>query len=211
MSMIELNNLAKNYGSKAILSKFTLHVSEGEFVALTGASGRGKSTLLNIIGLIENFDEGEYRIENQINVVPNSRKANKLLRQTISYLFQNFALIDDETVAYNLNLALKYLSKNSKEKKIQIQNALNKVGLQGYENRKVYELSGGEQQRIAIARIMLKPCKIILADEPTGSLDEKNRDIIIELLKNLNREGKTIIIATHDKHIVKQCQRVVNL
>lgn len=211
MALIDLKDITKKFGEKTILNKFSLMVSEGEFIALTGTSGRGKSTLLNIIGLLENFDTGKLVIDGETNIIPNSSKATKLLREKISYLFQNFALVDDETVEYNLNLALKYTKGNKKEKLAKIREALAFVGLNDYEKRNIYELSGGEQQRVAIARIMLKPCKIILADEPTGSLDEKNRKIVLDLLKKLNEDGKTIIIVTHDQFVAGQCHRVVNL
>lgn len=194
-----------------IFDNFSLEIQTGEFVAITGYSGCGKSTLLNIIGLLEDFDSGELIIDGDINVRPNSNFANKILREKIGYLFQNFALVDDETVQYNLKFALKYLNGSKKEKRYKMGKALAQVGLKGYSDRKVYELSGGEQQRVAIARIMLKPSKIILADEPTGSLDEKNRDIVMHLLKILNSQGKTIVLVTHDKLVAQQCGRVIPL
>ena len=119
--------------------------------------------------------------------------------------------MDEETVEYNLKLACKYVKTNRHEKEFSISEALKHVGLKGYEKRKIYELSGGEQQRVAIARIMLKPSKIILADEPTGSLDEKNRDVVLNLLKTLNKEGKTLILVTHDKYVASQCDKIIHL
>lgn len=211
MSIIQLKNINKKYGTKMIFDNFSLEIQTGEFVAITGYSGCGKSTLLNIIGLLEDFDSGELIIDGDINVRPNSNFANKILREKIGYLFQNFALVDDETVQYNLKFALKYLNGSKKEKRYKMGKALAQVGLKGYSDRKVYELSGGEQQRVAIARIMLKPSKIILADEPTGSLDEKNRDIVMHLLKILNSQGKTIVLVTHDKLVAQQCGRVIPL
>jgi len=211
MVLIELKDITKRFGKKSILNKFSLEVQEGEFIAIMGNSGSGKSTILNIIGLLEPFDNGQLIIDGEINIAPNSSKSTKLLREKISYLFQNFALVDDETVAYNLELALKYVKGSKKEKFEKLKNALDIVGLKDYEKRKIYELSGGEQQRVAIARIMLKPCKIILADEPTGSLDEKNREVVLDLLKKLNLDGKTVVIVTHDKFVASQCQRVINL
>jgi putative ABC transport system ATP-binding protein len=211
MSIIQLNNITKQYGEKIVVDNFTLKINEGEFIALMGRSGSGKSTLLNIIGLLETFDEGELIVDSDINVKPNSSKANKILREKINYLFQNFALVDYETVAYNLYLALKYVKGSKLEKQLKIAETLKYVGLEKYENHKIYELSGGEQQRVAIARIMLKPCKIILADEPTGSLDENNRDAILNLLQTLNKQGKTIVLVTHDRYVGEQCDRIVNL
>lgn len=211
MSVIELNNITKKYGSKKLFDNFSLKINKNELVALTGPSGKGKTTILNMIGLLETFDEGELLIDGQKNIKVNSSKATKILREKIGYLFQNCALVDDETVYYNLDLALKYVKNNRKEKNELIKKALNDVGLEGFERRKIYELSGGEQQRVAIARIILKPCKVILADEPTGSLDEKNRDLVLELLKKLNNNGKTIVLVTHDEFVANQCDRIINI
>lgn len=211
MAIVELNNVTKRFGNKKILDKFSLKINEGEVVAITGSSGKGKTTILNIIGLLEQFEEGELIIDGESHIKVNSSKATRFLREKISYLFQNFALIDDKTVLYNLNLALNYVKATKKEKQQLINNALEKVGLAGYEKSKIFELSGGEQQRVAIARIMLKPCKIVLADEPTGSLDEENSHKILELLKFLNKSGKTIVIVSHDKFIANQCDRIINI
>ena len=211
MAIVELNNVTKRFGNKKILDKFSLKINEGELVAITGSSGKGKTTILNIIGLLEQFEEGELIIDEESHIKINSSKATRLLREKISYLFQNFALIDDQTVLYNLNLALNYVKATKKEKQQLINNALENVGLAGYEKSKIFELSGGEQQRVAIARIMLKPCKIVLADEPTGSLDEENSHKILELLKFLNKSGKTIVIVSHDKFIANQCDRIINI
>ena len=211
MSIIELNSITKRYGNKKILDHFSLKIDENELVAITGPSGKGKTTILNIIGLLEKFDEGELLIDGESNIKVNSSKATKVLREKISYLFQNFALIDDETVFYNLDLALKYVNADKAEKNQLIKNVLNNVGLSGSEKSKIFELSGGEQQRVAIARIMLKPCKIVLADEPTGSLDEENSYKILKLLKLLKTNGKTIVIVTHNNNIANQCDRIVTI
>lgn len=211
MSIVELNNITKKYGNKKLFDKFSLKINKNELVAITGPSGKGKTTILNMIGLLEEFDEGELLIDGQKNIKVNSSKATKILREKIGYLFQNYALVDDETVYYNLDLALKYVKNNRKEKNELIKKALNDVGLKGFEKRKIYELSGGEQQRVAIARIILKPCKVILADEPTGSLDEKNRDLVLDLLKKLNSEGRTIVLVTHDEFVANQCDRIINI
>lgn len=211
MSIIELKNINKLYGNHKVLNNLSLSINEGEMVAITGPSGVGKSTILNIIGLLENFNSGEYTISGQKNVKINSTKAVKILRKNINYLFQNFALVDEESVQYNLELALKYVKSNKAEKKDLLENALKKVGLVGYEKKKIYELSGGEQQRVAIARCMLKPAKIILADEPTGSLDENNVKLVLDLLKDLNKKGLTVIIVTHDKFVAGNCNRKINL
>ncbi|MGL4106747.1 ABC transporter ATP-binding protein [Clostridium sp. LP20] len=211
MEMIKLENINKSYGDNKILTNFSLSINDGEFVAITGESGKGKSTILNILGLLEDINSGKLVIDGMENIKANSSKANKVIREKISYLFQNFALVDEETVKYNLNLALKYVKISKKEKVDRIKSALKSVGLCGYEERKIYELSGGEQQRVAIARAILKPSKIVLADEPTGSLDQSNVRLILELLKELNKGGKTIIIVTHDKDVSNACDRIITL
>lgn len=210
--MIELVKVNKSYEKKNIIKDFSLKINKGEIVAITGQSGKGKSTLLNIIGLLEECDSGDVIIDDYKNVKINSNKSTDILRKKISYLFQNYALVDEETVKYNLLLALKYVKVNKKEKINRISGALNKVGLNGYENKRIYQLSGGEQQRVALARVLLKPSEVILADEPTGSLDAKNRDKILDLLFNLNKEdNKTIIIVTHDLEVANRCNRIVKL
>jgi putative ABC transport system ATP-binding protein len=211
MEIIKLQDVNKSYGNKKVLVNLSLSISEGEFVAIIGDSGKGKSTLLNIIGLLENIDGGNLLIDGEENIKVNSTKAMKVIREKISYLFQNFALVDEDTVNYNLNLALKYIKISKYDKEEKIKNALIDVGLQGYGKRKIYELSGGEQQRVSIARTMLKPSKIVLADEPTGSLDEGNAKVVLKLLRSLNKNGKTVVIVTHDKKLSTQCDRIISL
>ena len=210
MSIITLKNINKAYGEKRLFDNFNLAIEPGEFLAVMGPSGCGKSTLLNIVGLLEGFESGELIIDGDSNITPNSKQALKILRYKISYLFQNFALIEDESVEDNINLALKYINIRKSEKQSILKNALYFVGMENSEKKKIYELSGGEQQRISIARGIVKPCKIILADEPTGSLDTYNRDIVLKLLK-INQEGKTIIIATHDENVSGYCNRRIHL
>lgn len=141
----------------------------------------------------------------------NSYAGIKLLRYDISYLFQNFALISSRTVRENIEIGLQYSKLKRQEKNNLISEALIKVGLEGYDKRKVFELSGGEQQRVALARIILKPSKLILADEPTGSLDLKNREIVMKILCDLNKMGKTIIIVTHDPNVVQYASKSIAL
>lgn len=211
MCILKLENITKKYGKKIVLDNFCMEVDSGDFIAITGPSGSGKSTILNIIGLIESFNSGTYKIFDSINPKIDSTECVKMLRNKISYLFQNFALINDESVYYNLEIAL-HFSKYSKDKKKQlISEALENVGLSGVERKKVFQLSGGEQQRVALARIMLKPSEIILADEPTGSLDRSNRDNIMSILSELNEKGKTVIVVTHDPNVVKCAKKTIYL
>ncbi|MFR1784298.1 MAG: putative bacteriocin export ABC transporter [Sarcina ventriculi] len=206
-----LKNIKKKFNNKYILNNFNLSIKKGEFVAIRGKSGAGKTTLLNIIGLLESYDDGElYLFENKIsNLKYNS--INKILRYKIGYLFQNYALIDDESIDKNLEIALMYSKKNKIDKLNAKINALNLVGLNLDLSKKIYELSGGEQQRVAIARLYLKPCELILADEPTGALDNSTKLEIIKLLKKLNKSGKTIIIVTHDNEVAQTCDRIIDL
>ena len=206
---IELKNISKKYENKQVLDNFNLVVNKGEMMAITGQSGTGKSTLLNIVGLLEEPDSGDVIIQGIENAWKSEKKQIELFRYTIGYLFQNYALIDNETVGKNLDVALEYVKLPNKEDKKK--EVLEKVGLLDKLNSKIYQLSGGEQQRIALARLMLKKNDIILADEPTGSLDEVNRDQVLSILKSLNNEGKTILIVTHDPEVSKICTNVVTL
>ncbi|HEL2035657.1 TPA: ABC transporter ATP-binding protein [Streptococcus suis] len=207
--MIHLEHIFKKIGQKHILHDFSLNIEQGELVAIVGKSGSGKTTLLNIIGLLDGEYEGDYLLFGHSNVPVNTRTSQKIIREQISYLFQNFALIENESVKYNLLMALKYTRLSKKEKEESIKNILDKIGLASTLKQKISELSGGEQQRIAIARALLKPS--ILADEPTGSLDQENRDLILQFLIEMNNSGKTVIIVTHDPYIADKCQRIVRL
>lgn len=209
--MIELVNINKNFGEKTILDNCSFNINPNDFVAIVGESGSGKTTLLNILGLIESVDSGKVKMFDEEYIKPNSIQANKLIRERIGFVFQNFALIDNQTVLYNLLMAMKYRSLKKNEKLVEIEKVLEFVGLGGYQNKKIYELSGGEQQRIAIARAIIKPYDLILADEPTGSLDDVNKQIIFELFEKLNEQGKTIIIVTHDFELAKKCKRVLKI
>lgn len=211
MAVISLKNICKSFGNKVIFDNFNLNVEEGEFLCITGVSGKGKTTLLNIIGLLEKPDSGSINIMGYDNPEIDSKSGIKLLRSNISYLFQNYGLVDNETVEYNLKIATRFLKLSKNDEKNKIEEALNTVGLSGYEKNKIFQLSGGEQQRVAMARILIKPTSIVLADEPTGSLDSDNRDLIMELLTKVNEQGKTVIIVTHDKEVVKCAKRVIEL
>ena len=208
MKILSIHDVSKSYGSINVLKNFNLEVEEKEFVCIIGESGCGKSTLLNLIGVLEKPDTGSIVYFEKEEASPYTRKAEKLLRYEVGYLFQNFALVEDETVYRNLEMALAYTKGNKQE---MIQSALKEVGLEGIENKKIFQCSGGEQQRIAIARLLLKPCRIILADEPTGSLDPHNKKIVMELLKKLNEMGKTIIMVTHDNEVASIADRVIEL
>lgn len=202
--MIRINNLEKRYGKRVLFSNFSCEINDGDFVVFNGASGSGKSTLLNMIGGIEPFDSGEIFIDD-LNLSKN-KDVIRALREKVGFLFQNFALIEEKNVEENLMLvAPRYRTE------VSVSEALAKVNLNGYEKRKVYTLSGGEQQRVAIARLFLKKSTIILADEPTGSLDKDNADRIIQYLFELRDTGKTIILVTHDQNLKKRGDYVIDI
>lgn len=209
--MIKLHNITKKFGDITIFEGYNLEIEKGDMVAIVGKSGKGKTTLLNIIGLLDDKYEGQVSIDNEF-VEKSKRSRVKFYREKLGYLFQNFALVDNKTVDYNLNIALEYSGIKNKEERAALKaEALKKVGLNGKEKTQIYKLSGGEQQRVALARILLKKSEIILADEPTGSLDEANKNEILKLLKELNDNGKIVIIVTHDNDVKNFCKKVVNL
>lgn len=208
MDIIRLENISKVYNTKKIFENFNLTVEKGEFLGIKGESGKGKSTLLNIIGLLETCDGRVIMDGKEINY-KNTKEIQSLLRNKIGYLFQNFALIDDLNVYENLKIVL--IKDEKKNGKAVILQELKKVGMEDALNKKVYQLSGGEQQRIAIVRLILHKSEIILADEPTGSLDIKNAKIVMDLLKEFHKQGKTVIMVSHDERAFQNCSRIVNL
>lgn len=202
--MIQISNLSKAFGDHVLFDNFSLTVDSGEFVILSGASGSGKTTLLNIIGALVKFDGGSVMIDGiDIN---NPKTHRQYFSDKVGFLFQNFVLIEDKTVRQNLAMIRK-----SNASGVSIEDALSRVGLADKIDSKVYTLSGGEQQRVALARLMIKKCDLILADEPTGSLDKKNAERVLRILSDLNKLGKTIILVTHDEEIKNRGWRVVDL
>ncbi|MCI9128242.1 ABC transporter ATP-binding protein [Lachnospiraceae bacterium 29-91] len=205
--MIQLLNVNKKFEQKNILSNVSLSVSKNEFVCITGESGVGKTTLLNMIGLLEKPDSGEIMINGKNHFTKND--ILKLRRDFFGYVFQDYLLLPDKTVEENINIS-KY--ENKKMDKQDYAEVMKKVGLdRSYLNKKVYYLSGGEQQKVAIARMMLKRYELVLADEPTGNLDYKNKMDVIEIFKDLKKIGKTIICVTHDKEVAASADIVINL
>lgn len=203
--MIEAINISKRFHNHDILKSLNVNIDENSLTIITGESGKGKTTLLNILSLIEKPDSGTIEVDKIINPTP--RDIMKLRRYTISYLFQNYGLMDEYTVEKNLHTSLTY----RKNTKLSISEAPAKVGLDGYDKRLVYELSGGEQQRVALARILLKDARYIFADEPTGNLDKGNRDKVIKILRNLADEGKGVILATHDMELLSYADQHIGL
>ena len=200
--MIEINSVSKSFDDKKVFENFSEKIEKGEFIIFSGESGCGKTTLLNMIGGIEKIDKGTITVDG----IDISQRKNKLsyFQNKVGFLFQNFALVEEKTVEQNLTIVRGAQTAD-------ILKVLERVGLKGYENKKVYKLSGGEQQRVALARLMLKSCDLILADEPTGSLDKKNAMLFMDILKELNKENKTIILVTHDEEIKKMGTRTITL
>ncbi|GGD84546.1 ABC transporter ATP-binding protein [Paenibacillus nasutitermitis] len=205
--MIQLENVSKSFDGKMILTDFSVSISNNEFVTVMGKSGSGKTTLLNLMGLLDVPDKGNIKIMNVLN--PRTKDIEKLRRYHFGYIFQNYVLIENKTVQENLLLSAKFRPNMSRNELI---NALSRVKLdESFLEKKVYQLSGGEQQRLAVARIIIKPCDIIFADEPTGNLDEHNKRMILSLFQELREEGKTIICVTHDREIAEHSSRTINL
>lgn len=202
--MIQIKNLCKNFDEHVLFKNFNLIINDGDFLCITGDSGTGKTTLLNMIGQLEPYQEGKILFEGK----PIETKKDKLnlFRKKLGFIFQNFVLVESKTVEENLQLIRK-----EDRTDVSIDSVLKMVGIADKKNSKVYTLSGGEQQRVAMARLYLKKCKYILADEPTGSLDRKNAEKIFEILKQLNDIGKTIIIVTHDEYLMRKVEKRVNL
>lgn len=205
--MIKLANINKSFDKRIVLSDISLSIDKNEFVCITGESGVGKTTLLNIIGLLDKPDNGEVSLQGKTNF---SRKDVLELRRTFfGYIFQDFLLIQDETVRENINVSRQY---NKQVTDKDIEDVMEKVKLSvNYLDKKICYLSGGEQQKVAIARMMLKPYELVLADEPTGNLDNENKREVIEIFKDLKKSGKTIICVTHDKDVSDSADRVIHL
>lgn len=209
--MIEIKKVSKTFGEKIVFTNLSYKINDGDMLGIVGRSGCGKSTLLNIIGLLDFDYTGEVLFDGKDVAMLKEKQVNQYIRNNINYLFQNYALIDNETVEYNLLLALEYEKIPQKKKREMISEVLESVGLSSYNNKKVYTLSGGEQQRVALARIMLKKGNIILADEPTGNLDEANARKVMKILKELNKQGKTIIMVTHNEQLAQECDEILRL
>ena len=193
------------------LNKVSIEVKEGEFVAIMGPSGCGKSTLLNILGLLDNPTSGEYYL-NGIEVSRYTEaQRTKLRKGIIGFVFQSFNLIDELNVYENIELPLLYMGVSATERKKKVQEAMERMAIVHREKHFPQQLSGGQQQRVAIARAVVANPKLILADEPTGNLDSKNGQEVMNLLSELNKEGTTIVMVTHSQHDAGFASRIINL
>lgn len=215
MDLINLKNISKTYGKNdarvEALKEINLTVASGEMLCIMGASGSGKSTLLNIIGCLDKTSSGEYFLK-QENINKYSTKGlAKIRNKTFGFVVQYFGLLDDYTVYENIQIPLEYSKTPRKKRKILIENMLDKLKIKDKSNKTPTELSGGQNQRVAIARALINNPDIILADEPTGALDRKTSEEVMDIFKKLNEDGKTIIIVTHDEKIASKCRRIVTL
>lgn len=215
MTIIEINNLTKIYGegekATKALDSINLTIEEGELVAVIGPSGSGKSTLLNILGLIDCQSFGCYKLNDRDVSNLKEKELAKKRNKEVGFIFQNFNLLYDFNLIDNVMLPLEYSKGSGKNDINKAKNLLIKLGLKEHFNKSPNKLSGGQKQRVAIARALINEPKIILADEPTGALDQKTGKEVIELLKEINKEGKTIIIITHDMAIAKECNRIIEI
>lgn len=213
--MIKLINGTKKYkGSTyevAAVDDVTLDIESGEFVAVMGKSGSGKSTLLNILGCMDTLDTGELYIDDIEVSKLSKNEFDKVRRNKVSYIFQRYELMSNYTVYENIELPLNVKRIKRNAKKAMIMDIMKKLDIEDLRDKFPNQISGGEQQRVAIARAYVSQNEYILADEPTGALDEKNTAIIMELLKKLNGEGKTIIMVTHDENVASYATRVIKL
>ena len=213
--MLKMINLSKAYRTEVVetyaLRDFSIHVREGEFVAVTGPSGSGKTTFLTIAGLLEEFTGGEYRLDGEDVRGLNDNQRSRLRNEKIGFIFQAFNLIPDLNVADNIDVPLRYRGMNAAERRRRIEDSLQRVGLAARARHYPSELSGGQQQRVAIARALAGSPRLLLADEPTGNLDTQMARGVMELLEELHRDGATIVMVTHDPELAIRAQREVHI
>ncbi|GAA3023569.1 ABC transporter ATP-binding protein [Microbacterium dextranolyticum] len=211
-ALLTIENLTKAYGSRTILDSIDLRVDPGESVAIVGQSGSGKSSLLNIVGLLDSPTTGTVRLQGSALPKINSRAATALRRDRINYLFQSFALISSSSALDNILIGLHSVKLRRTVKEKRILELLSRLGLSKVAHNNVMTLSGGERQRVALARCLLKPGELILADEPTGALDDALADIAITEMLALQKDyGKTLLIVTHDHRVADRCDRTFDL
>ena len=213
--MIKTVNLQKIFRTEEVktlaLNDVNIEVNEGEFVAIMGPSGCGKSTLLNILGLLDNPTAGEYYLNGtEVSKFTESQRTS-LRKGVIGFVFQSFNLIDELNVYENIELPLLYMGVPQAERKRRVEQAMERMGIMHRAKHFPQQLSGGQQQRVAIARAVVAGPKLILADEPTGNLDSKNGKEVMDLLKELNKEGTTIVMVTHSQHDAGFADRIINL
>lgn len=213
--MLEMRNVSKVYRTELVethaLRSLDLHVRDGEFVAVTGPSGSGKTTFLNIAGLLETFTDGDYILDGENVKGLNDNQRSRMRNQKIGFIFQGFNLIPDLNLFDNCDVPLRYRGMAASERKLRIEDALGIVGLGSRMKHFPAELSGGQQQRAAIARALAGSPRLLLADEPTGNLDSQMARSVMELLEDINQQGTTIVMVTHDPELAARAQRNVHI
>ena len=213
--MIKLRNINKTYYSASplhVLKGIDLDISQGDFVSIMGASGSGKSTLLNILGVLDTYDEGEYWLDDRLIKDLSEREAAHLRNRTIGFVFQSFNLLNFKTALENVALPLYYQGVSRKKRNAIALEYLDKVGLKDWADHLPNQLSGGQKQRVAIARALIAKPRVILADEPTGALDSKTSQEVIDLLRDVSKnEGITMIIVTHAPEVAEQTDRIIQI
>lgn len=209
--LIVAQGITKHFKERQLWAGLTFAVQRGEMMAVLGQSGSGKTTLLNCVGGIDFVDDGELMVAGTDVRRASGSRRRRFFRETVGFLFQNYALIESWSVAQNLEVALEHTRVNSKTKRLKMQDALGRVSLAYILSKPVYSLSGGEQQRVALARLMLKDPRVILADEPSSALDDYNAGLLIDLLLEKCAGGAAVMISTHDPRLVAACHSQMRL
>lgn len=213
--MIKLTNIHKSYATEFtslhVLKGIDLHIKPGEFVSIMGSSGSGKSTLLNILGILDSYDEGEYYLNGNLIKGISQVEAAGYRNNLIGFVFQSFNLLSFKTAKENVALPLYYQKVPRKERQQMALEYLEQVGLREWADHFPNQMSGGQQQRVAIARALISKPKVLLADEPTGALDSKTSDDVMDIFKKVNDEGITVIIVTHEQEVANKTKRIIRV
>lgn len=209
MEQLQVTDLTKSYGPHTVLDNLSFSVPAGTMVAITGHSGAGKSTLLNIIGLLEEPTSGGITLDGERMTGLSPRVATRFRREVLGYLFQNYALVESATVGYNLRVATP--GRRGRNARGRTTELLEQVGLPDTLDVPIARLSGGEQQRVALVRLLLRQPRLILADEPTGALDDANASLVVSALAGLARQGSIVLMATHSAKVSAACQQTIDL
>ncbi|MBL4623778.1 MAG: ABC transporter ATP-binding protein [Flavobacteriales bacterium] len=213
--MIKLHKINKSYkmgkNSLHVLKDIDVHIKEGEMVSIMGSSGSGKSTMLNILGILDDYDSGDYYLNNTLVKNLSEKKSAEFRNKFLGFVFQSFNLIAFKNAVENVALPLYYQGVSRKKRNAIALDYLDKVGLADWANHMPNELSGGQKQRVAIARALIAKPKVIFADEPTGALDSTTSQEVMNLLEDINKEGITMVIVTHENDIAERTQRIIRL
>ncbi len=212
--MIHLEDINKTYYNGAplhVLKGVDLDIKKGEFVSIMGASGSGKSTLLNILGILDNYDTGEYRLNDVLIKDLSETKAAEYRNRMIGFIFQSFNLISFKNAVENVALPLFYQGVSRRKRNAMALEYLDKLGLKDWAHHMPNEMSGGQKQRVAIARALITRPQIILADEPTGALDSKTSEEVMQILKDLHKEGMTIVVVTHESGVANNTDKIIHI